>query len=145
MDHGLSGAGTKGPCACGGLAGPVEGKGALLGVVVALQALGDVIGQVDVERILDVERALEAEGLLDAPQAQTARGMENLLRWKGLRLALAEGSVHRWKLETVPDAERWSTVAPGGRLDAVVPTSIRQVGPRGLAPARSVERRPRAG
>ena len=98
-----------------------------------------------VERILDVERALEAEGLLDAPQAQTARGMENLLRWKGLRLALAEGSVHRWKLETVPDAERWSTVAPGGRLDAVVPTSIRQVGPRGLMPARSVERRSRAG
>lgn len=98
-----------------------------------------------VERILEVERALESEGLLDAVQGQTARSMERLLRWKGLRLALVEGSVHRWKLETVPDAERWSAVAPGGRLDAVVPLTLKREGPRGLVPAHSVERRARAG
>ena len=98
-----------------------------------------------VERILEVERALESEGLLDAVQGQTARSMERLLRWKGLRLALVEGSVHRWKLETVPDAERWSAVAPGGRLDAVVPLTLKREGPRGLVPAHSVECRARAG
>jgi hypothetical protein len=98
-----------------------------------------------VERILDVERALEVESLLDAPQGQTVRGMENLMRWKGLRLSLIEGSVQRWRLENIPDAERWTTVAAGGRIDAVVPSSLKLLGPRGLAVARKVERKQAAG
>jgi len=82
------------------------------------------------ERITDLERALEQEGLLDAPQAQTARGMERLLRWKGLRIvSKGEG----WKLETVPDDQRWTTVTGGDRLHQILPERLDQAGPRGLS------------
>jgi hypothetical protein len=82
------------------------------------------------ERILDLERALEMEGVLDAPQAQTARGMEQLLRWKGLRIVpKGEG----WRLEQVPDDQRWTTVMGGDRLHQILPKQLEKKGPRGLS------------
>jgi hypothetical protein len=82
------------------------------------------------ERILDLERALEHEGILDAPQAQTARGFENLLRWKGLRI-VPKGD--GWRLEQVPDDQRWTTATGGDRLHQILPQRLDQAGPQGLS------------
>jgi len=98
-----------------------------------------------VEAIMDIERALEHEGLLEAPQGQTARSLERLLRWKGLKLSKVNGSTARWKLESLSDAERWSSLSVGDRLDAVVPETLRDAGPRGLTVFGRVERRAHAG
>lgn len=90
-----------------------------------------------VERIRVLEDALEQEGLLDAPQAQTVRGMEALLRWKGLRLTRKGDG---WSLQPIPDDERWSSLAGGDRLDQILPATLGDKGPRGLSFSPEVER-----
>jgi len=92
------------------------------------------------ERIRDLEDALDAEGLLNAPQAQTARGMERLLRWKGLRI-VSKGM--GWSLEQIPDDQRWAASVGGDCLDQILPSKINLTGPRGVSFA--VESSGRAG
>lgn len=88
-----------------------------------------------VERIRVLEEALDAEGILNAPQAQTARGMERLLRWKGLRI-VSKGM--GWALEPIPDEQRWITSTGGSTLDQILPAKL-DGGSRGVSVFRAVE------
>lgn len=82
-----------------------------------------------VECIRLLEDALERESILDAPQGQTARGMEMLLRWKGLQI---QAHKNGWRLRQISDDERMSFGVQGTRLDEVVPRNLAGNGPRGL-------------